>query len=311
MFRKQLLLFIVTLIAASGLLRAQSPTGGTSFLDIISAQQELGFTISQNFEYAFASDLQENYNGDLGAARYTTGIDYATNWNRGFWRAGVSYEYNDWQWGGPEYFGDTTEINFNTIFGQRFLDSDWGLVAVLGASLGAENNGGNFGRGGSYRAGLALTYYWGDWNSFSFGAMAIGQEESDMYVLPLPILNWQITDRLNLRTFNGFTLSYDVMGDNSTSVDLTSEYESDLFRLKTRPSNPLVTGTFTSTPTVEKEAVVVATGITHRFTEMFYIRGYVEGIVYRKFEFRENHSTFRTIKTDPTIALGFQGGINF
>jgi len=309
MFRQKLLLFWIATVSFTGALRAQSPTGGTTFLDIISAQQELGFTLSQNFEYAFPSDLTGTYNGDLGAGRYTTSIDYATNWDRGFWRTGLSYEYTDWQWGGRSFFGDTSDLNFNTIFGQRFVDSDWGMVAVLGASQGAENNGGNFWKGGSYRAGLALSYYWGERNSISLGAMAIGQNERDMFVLPLPILNWQITDQLNLRTFNGFTLSYDIFGDRSTSVDFTTEYESDLFRLKTQPFVP--GSPIMITPTVDKESVVLASGVTHRFNERFYLRGYVEGYVYRRFEFRQNKSTYRTVSTEPAFALGIQGGVNF
>jgi len=309
MVRFKLFLGLACLTAASGFLGAQSPTGGTTFLDIISAQQELGFTVSQNVEHAFASDLNGNYNGDVAATRATTAIDYATRWDRGFWRAGFSYEFTGWNWSGPSFFGDTSELNFNTIFGQRFIDSDWGMAGLGGASFGAENNGGNLGNGATFRAGIALSYYWGQRNSFSLGAMAIGQDERNVFVLPLPILNWQITERLNLRTFNGFTLNYDLFGDNSTSVDFTTEYDSDLFRLRTQPIVP--GSNFIITPTVEKESVVLATGITHRLNKQFFIRGYLEGYVYRRFEFRQNKSTYRTISTDPAFALGFQGGIRF
>src|SRR5690606_27477046 len=125
--------------------------------------------------------------------------------------------------------------------------------------------------------------------------------------LPIPILNWQITDDLVLRTFNGFTLTYDICGDNSTIVDFGAEYENDLFRMKTQRINPFVT----AAPVAETESVVLASGITQRFENGLYIRGYIEGIVYREFEFRENHSTYRSFKTDPAIGLGLQGGWNF
>ncbi|MEO0796390.1 MAG: hypothetical protein AAFX93_14565 [Verrucomicrobiota bacterium] len=306
MLRIKLLCTLTVFLAASGLLRAQSATGGTTFLDIISVQQKLGFTISQNYEHAFAADL-DNGNGDVAANRFTTVVDYATRWERGFWRAGISFEYTDWQWGGPDLFGDTYELNFNTIFGQRFVDSDWGLVGVLGASLGAERDGGDLGRGGSYRVGVAATYYFGGFNSFSLGVMAIGQEEDDMFLLPLPILNWQITEDINLRTFNGFTISYDISGNKSTEIDFTTEYESDLFRLSTRQPIPGIA----RAPIVEKQSIVLAGGVTQRLGGGFYIRGYLEGIVWREFKFRHDHSTFYEVTVDPAFAIGLQGGIAF
>lgn len=310
MLRKSTFTLIALLLLATASLRAQSPTGGTTFLDIISVQQELGFTLSENYEYAFPADLQGGYNGDVSAGRFTTALDYGTNWDRGFWRVGFSFEYTDWSWGGQEYFGDTYQLNLQTIFGQRFLDSDWGMLAVLGASLGAEYDGGNLARGGTYRAGAAVTYYFGDYDSFSFGALVIGQEEFNMYIYPLPILNWQITEDLNLRTFNGFTLSYDASGDGATSVDFTTEYESDLFRLKTRPVtpfNPFVT----QTPVVEKDVLSLTAGVTQRLGAGFYVRGYIEGIVWRRFRFTEDHTTYRNFKTDPTLSLGIQAGVRF
>lgn len=307
MFRSKLTFALLFTLAGASLLRAQSPTGGTSFLDIISPGQKLGFTIKQNYEHNFGADLQGGYAGQLSVNRYTTGIDYNTNWDRGFWRTGFGFEYSDWQWSGPNYLNDTYELTLQTIFGQNFVDSNWGMFGVLGVSLGAEYDGGNLARGGSYRAGLSMTYSFNRKDSISFGVMAIGEEERDMYALPLLIVNWHITDDLILRTFNGFTLSYDVSGDDSTVIDLTGEYESDLFRLDTQTVAPGVT----RTPTVEKQSAVIAAGVTQRFENGLYIRGYIEGIVYRKFEFRENHSTFRTIKTDPAIGLGIQGGWNF
>jgi len=307
MLRKQLVLSFLLLIAASGFLHAQSPTGGTTFLDIISPGQKMGFTIKQNYEHNFAADLSSGYAGDLAVNRYTTGIDYNTMWDRGFWRVGFGFEYNDWQWSGPSYIGDTYELTLQTIFGQRFVDSDWGLVGILGASLGAEYDSGNLGRGGSYLAGLGVTYYFSPKHTLTLGALAIGQEEHSMFALPLIILNLEITEGLTLRTFNGFTLSYDLSGDNTTSIDLTGEYENDLFRMDTETLAPGVT----RTPIVEKESAVIAMGVTQRFDYGLYIRGYIEGIVYRKFEFRDNHSTYRSIKTDPAIGLGIQGGWNF
>ncbi len=307
MLRSKLILTLSLILVATGLLRAQSPTGGTTFLDIISPGQKLGFTIKQNYEHDFAASLQGGYAGELSVNRYTTGLDYNTQWDRGFWRVGFGYEYNDWEWSGPNYMDNTYELTLQTIFGQRFVDSDWGLVGLLGASLGTEANGGNLARGGSYLAGLGVTYYFSPKHTLTLGAIAIGQEERDMYALPMFIVNMEITERLILRTFNGFTLSYDLVGDNTTAIDLTGEYENDLFRMDTEVLAPGIS----RTPTVEKESVVFALGATQRFDCGLYVRGYIEGVVYRKFEFRENHSTYRTIKTDPTFGLGIQGGWNF
>lgn len=295
------------MIAACGFLRAQSPTGGVSFLDIISPGQKLGFTIKQNYEHNFAADLKGGYAGELSVNSYTTGIDYNTNWERGFWRTGFGFEYTDWQWSGPNYVNDTYELTLQTIFGQTFVDSNWGMFGLLGVSLGAEYDGGNLARGGSYRAGIGVTYSFNRQDSISFGAMAIGEEEHDMYGLPILIINWHITDELILRTFNGFTLSYDLTENDQTTIDLTGEYESDLFRMDTEVLAPGIS----RTPTVEKESGVIALGLTQRFENGLYVRGYVEGTIYRKFEFRDNHSTYRTIKTDPSLGLGLQGGWNF
>lgn len=187
MYRSKLLFATTLLLAGASLMRAQSPSGGTSFLDIIAPGQELGFTIKQNYEHNFNTGLKGGYAGEMSVNRYTTGLDYNTNWDRGFWRVGFGYELNDWQWSGPNYVDDTYDLTLQTIFGQRFVDSDWGMFGVLGASLGAEVDGGDLGRGGSYRAGLGVTYYFDEHgkHTISFGVMAVGEEERDMYALPL------------------------------------------------------------------------------------------------------------------------------
>ncbi|WP_309397873.1 hypothetical protein [Cerasicoccus maritimus] len=285
----------------------QSPTGGTTFLDIISPQQELGITLSQNYEHQFSSDLKGGFNGDLAADVYTTGLDYANFWKQGFVRAGFGYEYSDWDWSGPTYLSDTQKLSLQTIGGYRFDQSDWGVFGLVGSSLGAETSGADLGDGYSYRFGFGGTYHWGQRSSFSLGIMLIGQTEYDLKVLPLPILNWQITDQLNLRTFNGFTLTYDVFGNNQTNVDFTTQYESDTFRLKNQTIRPGLTGD----PIVNKDSVIIAAGVTQRFLKSLYVRAYVEGIVYREFEFRYSRNNYRTIKTDPGIAIGLQGGWNF
>lgn len=286
---------------------AQSPTGGTTFLDIISPQQELGFTLSQNYEHAFSTDLKNGFNGDVSSDSFTTGLEYANNWRTGFVRAGFGYDYTDWDWSGPNYITNTQKLSLQAISGQRFDGTDWGIFGLLGGSLGAETSGASLGDGYSYRFGFGGTYYWGKRNSVSLGVMVIGQTEYDLKVLPLPILNWQITDQLNLRTFNGFTLTYDIFGDNQTNVDFTTQYESDTFRLKNQTIQPGLTGD----PIVDKDSVVVSVGVTQRFLKSLYVRGYVEGIVYREFDFRYSRNNYRTIKTDPGVAIGLQGGWNF
>lgn len=288
----------------------QLTTSGT-FLDVFSPEVPLGFTLGQGVSYGFPTNLKDNVPGDLSILRAETSLSYRKRWEENSLNVTFNYEYSDYDWGGgaPSFFGSTNDLGLTAIYQHKFDASDWGAYLLGTARLGAETGDVSLTSGDSYFIGGGASYSFFKDLTVSFGALAIFNPEQATRVWPVAFIDWRINDHLQLRTFNGATLVYDIDADRETVLDFTVQYNSRIFRLNSQPI-PTQAGVVTN-PVVEEESVSATVGVTHRFGGPFYIRAFVQGDFFREYQFRANRNKYQTIKTDPGATVGFEIGANF
>jgi len=146
---------------------------------------------------------------------------------------------------------------------------------------------------------------------FSIGLLASKSSFSAAQAMPFIGLDWSITDRLRLRTFNGAFLSYDL--GKSTAIDLSLQYLDRSFAIENRQGTVFMK---MDQPLVMEQSSIIGTlGVRHYWKDVFSIRAFAE--------FAGNHETHATAPIDGVsviqapsaddkrIAFGVEGGIRF
>lgn len=292
---------------SSASLNGQSATGGDSVLNFLSPQTPLGISITQNLGYDFGSDLKSPATGDLSILRLDTTINYSKTYGTTFFRTGLTYEYSDYDWSNASPFSKTNSFGLNGFVLHTFeKDRPWGVFGLTSLRWAAED-GASLGDGFSFLGAVGPAYSFSKKLRIGAGLMVITQPQQATRYLPIVTLDWVINDHWSIRTFNGATVTYDLNADKETRFDFTVQYETRDFSL-TRQTSP--TG-ITDEPAVAEESVIIAFGVTQKVGGPFFVRGYIEGNLFREFEFRADGNKYQTTKSDPSIGLGFQVGANF
>jgi len=285
---------------------AQTTSSGDTFLNFLSPQSNLGFNFTQGVEYDFASDLDTPGSGDVAVFNANTSLTYSQNYDIGFYRVGGNYEYSDYDWSATDYFSNVNSFGLNAFGLYNFEDNQpWGIFALSSLNWSAEN-GASFSEGFEYLVAVGPAYSFSRQFRIGLGIGVFGQPQQATRYLPIPTLDWKINDHWNIRTFNGATVTYDVFADRKTRIDFSAQYESSSIALDSPPP-PGRKGQ----PIVEENAVILVLGGTQQIGGPFFLRGYIEGIVYREYQFRTDKNKYLTLKTDPTFAIGFQVGASF
>jgi hypothetical protein len=243
--------FIIPVLLASTFslmpLKAEDPTGtyeGHSASNAPPVSPGWYATVRGAYAHQFESGL--NGGGDFSVNRVAieTGAGYMPEFTR---RAGLSvgYDLNDYSFSGTTAVPVWGKVHTLKLAApvRWAVDDQWTIFAVPvvrwtaedGADWGQAIGGGGF-AGVSYRFGEKLTLGPG------FGALT--QIEADPSFFPVILVQWKITDRLDLETGRGLgasqgpglTLSYDVADD--WRLVLGGRYEKLRFRLSSSSTNP-------------------------------------------------------------------------
>lgn len=170
--------------------------------------------VSSAAAYQFDTDLNNDLDADgsFSQTRLGAGLSIVQPVSNSqlFLSHAFNYEYDAYDFSGTSVFSDDnqifatskpwsdTQLLSYTLRADLRLDHDWGIFGgpIIGASW---ENGANIGDALNY-GGLAGVNY-GNWRNFGIGLGVIvtGGLEQDVQVLPLVLLQWQITDTLALR----------------------------------------------------------------------------------------------------------------
>lgn len=113
---------------------------------------------------------------------------------------------------------------------RRPINERWSMMA-MGDITSAGEAGASFSDTLTYGALVSFRYQWRDNVAPSIGLLAHTRPGRDVWVIPVPGLDWTITDRLSLRTANGATLAYRMGERKQWEAELAGEYFVRRYRL--------------------------------------------------------------------------------
>ena len=185
-------------------------------------------------------------------------------------------------------------------------DSKWQLLSGLGVRIAAESGadtdavtvgllaGGSYKVSGSLNAGLALV-----------GRTRI---EDGVAVVPVPVIEWDITDALVLQTQYGYTrqgaeLAYMLNGANTLSVG--AHYETVRFRTKGTTAD-------TDNRVGQYDRIPVSLGWHHMFNQHAFVALNLDLVAWHELKLdAENGDNLGKDEPDSTLGFGVRGGLMF
>jgi hypothetical protein len=280
---KKVLVSSLGLLTVVGLALADDTSSGYSGLETMEQPQvEHIIQVNPGFTYLSEADFDNSILGNVSVWRMDVPARYTMKMGAGDLGFGAFYEYSEYD---LERLAGT--LDFNTLafdtFWKAMINDEWGYFLYgsvnLSASTEAALSDGVTGMGGG-----GVRYVWSKDLSLGLGAVVATRLEDDPGVLPVIALNWQISDRWNLRTLNGATITYDVSGDKTFLLDLGAKYQRREYRVGGDSARRNVGGDYSLT----EKMISMELGATYRFCPEFAVRGFVGVAAGREFEVRRN-----------------------
>ena len=140
--------------------------------------------------------------------------------------------------------------------------------------------------------------------SFSLGVLARSRLEERFQILPIPGIDWKITDRLSLRTAQGVTLSWQVDDRRKWMADVAAGFESRAFRLD--ESGPLPGGV------IKDRRVPLTASLRYAPNPGMSARVFAGAAFAQQLEFMDSEGhTAHKVDADPSLVAGVSGSVRF
>lgn len=160
------------------------------------------------------------------------------------------------------------------------------------------DDGQTFGGLVSLRQGVSDRFAW------MIGVVVRTRLDDRLMALPIPGFDWQITDRISLRTAQGLTLTWQIDDRRRWSADASANYESRSFRLG--DDEPLPNGT------VNERRVPLVIGLRYQPHPALFARVYGGMVVAQQMEFDDDSGDdVERRSVDPTPIAGVAAGLRF
>jgi hypothetical protein len=187
----------------------------------------------------------------------------------------------------------------NTLTASTFyvynIDSKWAIFANGLVDFSAEEFC-DWENGVHGFIAMGAIYTFSETFRLGFGAGAYSRLDTDWTGFPLIFIDWQITEKLSLRTYSGASLLYDVYGNEKLVFDITTEYKNTYSRLKDESS-------------IRDSYWLVTVGATWKPTRNTYIGVHIGASFEREIKFRR--STTSDIESDATAVVFINAGFMF
>lgn len=144
--------------------------------------------------------------------------------------------------------------------------------------------------------GLAIgRYQWSSNFAFSLGVLAGQRLEDDPLIIPIPGIDWRITDRLRVQTAQGVTLGYSLDERKRWIADLAVSFDRRSYRVGRGPMEGQV---------VYDRRVPILAGINYAPHPTLLVRLYGGFVGWQQFELREDNDELDNLKTEDTWMTG-------
>ncbi|MDD5483993.1 MAG: DUF6268 family outer membrane beta-barrel protein [Kiritimatiellae bacterium] len=189
------------------------------------------------------------------------------------------------------------------LIARRRLDERWSLFAVGDITFSTENRAA-WNDGMTYGGLMAVRRQVNKSFAWQLGVIARTHLEDKALFLPIPGIDWQINDRLTLRTAQGLTFSYDCMGNKRWLFDVGGNFENRIYRMNGRSQLP--DGLFID------RSIPILTALTRRFGRIAFVKISVATPVYRRYKFcGSDGATLETLDSNFFPCFSFSAGAAF
>jgi hypothetical protein len=305
--RQALLALALAPFLAATSAKSEGVTSGHSTLDTLETKEaKREFHVSAGFSHTFDAEFDHDEFGDVSVTRLDSRVAYIMDVGPGELGLGGFYEFS---WYNLDILDDE-EFNFHRLsfdsFYKGMVNENWGYFGY-GAITFAADTDANLGDGIMGTVAGGARYVWSEDLSLGFGLSVSTSLEDDPRVWPVIALNWNINDRLNLRTLNGATLTYDITGERKLFVDGSVRYQLREYRLDDDALGP---GSGDDQSIIES-MIVGEAGVTYRFTPQFGVRGFVGFVAAREFEVRSDDDEIGDEDADAAPIIGLRAFLSF
>ncbi len=197
---------------------------------------------------------------------------------------------------------DVRETQVHAVYMGR-INPDWSLFAMGGIRWSAEHGASH--DDARMQSGMILFQRsWLENLEVGVGMLAASRLDDKPLAIPMASINWDMTERLRLRTTRGLNLLYQLDEAGRWDLALNGEYHSRYVRL--RDDGPAPSGIFRS------RLIATTLAILYRPNPGVRLGAEIGFIPWRKITIRdENETTVFDSKTDPGLSAAFTASMTF
>ena len=201
---------------------------------------------------------------------------------------------------------DTLQLNSRYTFSDL---GDWTGYAMGSVDLAVADQA-SISDGYSMIATAGASYAINPKLRLSFGLLTTRSPLMHLHAMPIIGIDWDITDRLKLRTLNGAFLTYDL--GQSTQLDLSVQYRDQSFAIDVENLQGTVFMKMDDDGTLEESSIIGTLGVKHNWKDVFSIRAFAEIVGNRDYEIIvDDEQIQKATEKDKAISFGVEGGIRF
>ncbi len=197
--------------------------------------------------------------------------------------------------GFSEPWADIHAVDLAAVYSQP-LEGKWGIV--VGGTIGsAGEEGADFNHTLTYGGFAAVSHQCTDTFSASIGLYVQSRIEDNVLIIPIPGIDWKISDEWRLATLNRPGLSVLYTPSKAWTFSLGATFEGKEFRLNDRAAAPEGVG--------RDRAVPIELGVEYAPSRNITLGGYVGVYAYRKFRLEDtNGNKINEFELDAAPVVG-------
>ena len=168
------------------------------------------------------------------------------------------------------------------LIARHQLGEQWTAFAIGDMTFSTENHA-SWNDGMTYGGLVAIRRQVNKSFAWQVGVIARTRLEDQALILPIPGIDWKINDRLALRTAQGITLSYDLVGDKRWLLDAGVNLENRIYRMNTKSQ--------LSDGIIIDRRIPLVTAITYQLWRGAFIKVSASTPFYRQYKFCASDGT--------------------
>ncbi|MBA4387490.1 MAG: hypothetical protein C0404_05875 [Verrucomicrobia bacterium] len=207
--------------------------------------------------------------------------------------------------GQPDFRREFTDMSVTraSVYHRRTLNRSWSFFGAADVTSAA---GENADRGNSLTGGGLISARSQFTTNFAmvFGLLARTRLDDDLFIMVVPGVEWQVTERLSFRTAQGLTTSYRADSRRRWTADLNLQYESRQYRLADDSTH--------AGGLAEDRRIPVILGVNYRPNPGIHVHAFAGLLAWQRLDLKDSDGLDeQSIYPDPTPLYGLSLAVRF